>query len=155
VQGTGVVGEGSVDQEGEREREIEKAAHSGASRLYTGSGCGAVPLHQRPLLVPPRRWAFRGERGRGCYPHPQDGATALFKAAQKGYLEVVRLLLERGARVDAATQVRGRSERLRRAGGLDLVGSLWTSPSRNLGRGAGRARRREGEGEGGSRVFWG
>ena len=36
----------------------------------------------------------------------QDGVTGLFIASEKGHVEVARLLLDRGAAVDAATTVR-------------------------------------------------
>lgn len=36
---------------------------------------------------------------------PQDGATALFLAAQGGYLDVIRLLLSSGAKVNQPRQV--------------------------------------------------
>ncbi len=36
----------------------------------------------------------------------QDGFTGLYLASEKGHLEVVRLLLDKGANVDAANQVR-------------------------------------------------
>jgi hypothetical protein len=36
----------------------------------------------------------------------QNGVTGLYMASQNGHLEVARLLLDRGAAVDAATTVR-------------------------------------------------
>ena len=60
--------------------------------------CTTPPPGARPPLNPPPP------------PPPtatQDGATPLFIAAQNSHLEVVRLLVASGAKVDAARQVRG------------------------------------------------
>ena len=44
-----------------------------------------------------------------CRPRVQIGGTALIVSAQGGHVEVVRLLLEKGANVHAAAQVRALS----------------------------------------------
>ena len=76
---------------------------------------GERPIRARPLFTPTagapcrpcstaRDWSVR-PRHPPCRPS-QDGATSLFVTASKGHVEVAKMLLNNGASVDAATQVR-------------------------------------------------
>ncbi len=57
--------------------------------------CRFLPLHPRPALP----WVHTPCRS------AQNGATCLFKAALNGHKEVARLLLDRGASVEAAIMI--------------------------------------------------
>ena len=57
----------------------------------------------------------------------QDGVTSLHRASGEGHLEVVKLLLDRGASLEAQDKVREERGRARRAGWREgSVGSSWS-----------------------------